>query len=217
MTRIKGLSDKSKFKNLNRNQFSLIGDHSCDNEYYLFRQKKYSSIQSIFYTCENLIATSQIGRVLRDNKCLGFFFKNISVFSPNSGFKILWDSLIFAIIVINLIYIPLKISFEGEIPFEDTFILSFLSKCSGWVFTLDIFIQFNCGYYRKGEVITDRKSIYYRNLSFKFWLNLLVFIFYQLQDSNNGRLMYSVSLFIRCYECSSLQQNFEEILNLKQN
>ncbi len=41
-----------------------------------------------------------------------FFSTHMTVFEPDSTFKLLWDALVIILIVINIFYIPLKISFN---------------------------------------------------------------------------------------------------------
>ena len=74
---------------------------------------------------------------------------------PDAVFKITWDFCIIFLILFQAIAVPFKISFdeidetqENEIGFVE--IIEFFIECA---FILDIIINFNTGYYLKGNLI----------------------------------------------------------------
>lgn len=68
----------------------------------------------------------------------------------------MWDILVVALIILNIFYIPMKISFE--IDKKDNEFSSFLLETlPSYVFILEIILNFNTAYYRKGIIHTSRK------------------------------------------------------------
>jgi hypothetical protein len=87
---------------------------------------------------------------------------------PESTFKTSWDLMLFFFIIVQSIAIPFGICFDmqpkGFYWFCDTFMDVF--------FMLDIAINFICGYYRKGVLIMDHRSIVMNYLKGWFILDL---------------------------------------------
>ena len=91
---------------------------------------------------------------------------------------------IFCVILMEIIYIPLFISFDQDLNEEMTdehrlespFMLLFqnISIC---IFMLDIIFNFFCGYYKKGLFITERAKVVTHYLGKNFWIDSITLIF----------------------------------------
>lgn len=112
-----------------------------------------------------------------EDKALPFCVK--LQFRPETPARILWDIFLMLVIVYQAISVPFRICFSvpvtgAWVSLEFTFTL---------VFILDIFVNFNTGFYMKGELVMTRKLIVKNYLKFWFWLDLLAsFPYYWLSD-----------------------------------
>lgn len=70
------------------------------------------------------------------------------------------------LILYELITIPFEISFSQEVSPE-------LDICIDVLFILDIFLNFNTGYYKNGIVVRDHEQIFYSYIGGWFWIDLL--------------------------------------------
>jgi hypothetical protein len=75
------------------------------------------------------------------------------VIQPDSLFKVVWDSLVIMVIIVNIFYIPMKLSFNFE-NVENIFAQIMLETLPSWVLVCDIVLTFNTAYYRKGMIHT---------------------------------------------------------------
>ena len=75
---------------------------------------------------------------------------------PDSGWKRVWNLLVFVLVVVSLVYVPLEMAFfeEETVPAMDAFMLA-----SDGVFIVDIGLNFNTAFYRDMKLISDRKEI----------------------------------------------------------
>jgi len=78
---------------------------------------------------------------------------------PNSMVKILWDSFMLFLLVLNIFYIPIKLTWEGNTSNNMSGLVMnewtniFLNDLPGWAFLGDIILNFNTAYYSKGLII----------------------------------------------------------------
>ncbi|CAK91431.1 unnamed protein product (macronuclear) [Paramecium tetraurelia] len=91
-----------------------------------------------------------------------------SPWQPNHPFRLVWDIISMLFIVIQMMIIPLILSFE--IVDERT---SLFMEIMDDFFLADILIQFNCAIYIDGKLILKRSSIICNYLKFWFWLDLI--------------------------------------------
>lgn len=114
------------------------------------------------------------------------------VFDPDGTFKLLWDIFCMLLIFYEILAIPLEISFS--ITISDTWEV-FVDVA----FFIDIFFNFNTGYYEQGIVQRDHERIMYNYLSLWFWIDLSASFPYnrvieaelsKSEDSGNGSESY---------------------------
>jgi hypothetical protein len=88
---------------------------------------------------------------------------------PESAFKTYWDMIGFAFIVIQSIMIPFNLCFSVN----PTGFMGFLEYLIDCFFIVDMIINFNCGFYKKGVLIMTRKEIMINYLKTWFVLDAL--------------------------------------------
>jgi Ion transport protein len=88
---------------------------------------------------------------------------------PDATFKGIWDLICLVLIIYQSIIIPFRLCFDveasGIMYYWETFI-----DC---VFMLDIFVNFNTGFYKKGYLVMKRREIIKNYLRTWFVLDVL--------------------------------------------
>lgn len=119
VNRMLSLTSARKFKDLTKNQYYIINDQAMDYEFYKFRMMvdsdKPSFFEKFIYDLWPKCIYSRLERLLF---CKSLFIKvfslcnkKIFIIYPDSFFKIMWDFFILILLVLNILYIPLKLSF----------------------------------------------------------------------------------------------------------
>lgn len=86
------------------------------------------------------------------------------------------------ILLINLIYIPLKISFQlSDIP---NGVDLFLDTLPQYVFIIEILLNFNVAYYSRGMLVLNQRQIVQHYLKGKFIVDFIVLIPFLIGRSN---------------------------------
>lgn len=81
----------------------------------------------------------------------------------------LWDGIVLSALLSAIVAFPMQSAFD-----IDYHSLSTLhSLLCGIVFSLDVLVTFNRGYYDEGKIIIERKKIVSKYSRGKFWLDLL--------------------------------------------
>lgn len=68
----------------------------------------------------------------------------------------IWDSLVVLLIVLNIFYIPMKLSFVIDKKDNQATVL-LLETFPSYVFIIEIILNFNTAYYHKGIIYTNRR------------------------------------------------------------
>lgn len=104
----------------------------------------------------------------------------IIVFDPASTLRAIWDVLHLFVLCFYFFKIPVELSFEINIFEEIGKIHHNFSKileCFGTLFLLiDILVNFNTGYYKKGCLIYSQKNIAKHYIKSKFFFDIISFI-----------------------------------------
>lgn len=105
-------SERFKFNYLNQRLLNALNDPTVDFNYYIdhhiLRRKYENSDQSAW---SKLVQRSLLVRWCKE--CASdFFIRTIRVLKPDEKLKVGWDVLIFITLLVNLVYIPIKVSFE---------------------------------------------------------------------------------------------------------
>ena len=106
----------------------------------------------------------------------------IKPIKPDNSLKIVWDSVVFFILLINIVYIPLKISFDLEsVPQGLGFILETIPQ---YIFIFEIILNFNVAYYSRGVLVLNQLHIMKHYVKGKFILDFIVIIPFMIGRSN---------------------------------
>ncbi|CAD8181113.1 unnamed protein product [Paramecium pentaurelia] len=92
-----------------------------------------------------------------------------NIIRPEEPKKIIWDLIGMAFIFIQMILIPLILTFGLNL--DEGF--SIFSNIMDYYFLVDIVLQFQTGYYNKGNYIYQRRKIALNYLKLWFWLDLI--------------------------------------------
>ncbi|CAD8093500.1 unnamed protein product [Paramecium primaurelia] len=118
------------------------------------------------------------------------FFKP---FKPDNPYKLSWDLVGMLFIFVQMITIPLIITFSIEL---DLF-YDICNQIMDYYFLLDIIVSFHTSYYYKGNLITSHKKVFWNYFSSWFWLDLISSFPYDM----------IIELTLKSNSAESLQRN----------
>ena len=137
--------------------------------------------------------------------------------TPDKKIRLLWDTLIGLILVFQIIYIPIYVSFTQEheadaSPGQGAFIAE---KTICILFFFDIFFSFVTGYYKKGVYVDDKKKIAKHYLRRQFFLDLIPLIFLVMVFWDGRSKFFSlVFFFINIAKIRKIFSKIEETFHL---
>ena len=94
--------------------------------------------------------------------------KDCLQFDPDSRFKSFWDIFGLFCILYQVVVVPYRLCFNADADG----VVAQIEQVIDISFMVDIFIQFNTGFYKKGNLITSRKLIVINYLQTWFFLDL---------------------------------------------
>jgi hypothetical protein len=95
--------------------------------------------------------------------------KDCLLISPDSSGKAAWEVAGLFMIVYQSILIPFRLCFESEAEGWIEYFESAIDLC----FMLDILVQFNTGFYKKGNLVLNRREIITNYLSTWFFIDIV--------------------------------------------
>lgn len=216
---IKMHTSKIKFKLLNKKILTFIDDSAADMreiQLLIMAQNLSNIVRGV---CSRFKGTIEKARA--KNKAYDLFYetqrfisKKIPVITPDSTFKILWDVVVVFIIVVNIFYIPMKLSFSFDTKDNEVNQL-LLETIPSWIFVADILLNFNTAYYSKGVMHRNKRDIFKHYVKGNFWWDMIVVIPFILSQF---RIPYTeFTLLLRVTRVRSMMENVEEILNFREN
>ncbi|CAD8158570.1 unnamed protein product [Paramecium pentaurelia] len=198
-------SDKFKLRYLDHRQFKVIGDKASDFNFYLTHKlirgkSKKGSIELMQTKIKQYLSFLQV------------FSSIIKPIRPDNSLKLYWDVLVFLILLINILYIPLKISFQISVVDGADFFLDTLPQ---YVFVFEILLNFNVAYYSRGVLVLNRAQIFKHYLKGKFALDFIVLIPFMIGRSNVPYIEFV--LLFRVSRVMYIFENIVETMNLRVN
>ncbi|CAD8091652.1 unnamed protein product [Paramecium primaurelia] len=168
------INQNSAIENLVQKEgLQLIGDQSYgqlnDSEY---NKKK---TQIILLKDQQYIDAEQLKRLEEHNEdqlnqqqkwIILLLFK---IIRPEEPKKIIWDLIGMSFIFIQMITIPLILTFSFEISGG----FAIFNDIMDYYFLIDILLQFQTGYYEGGYFVSQRRQIALNYLKLWFWLDLI--------------------------------------------
>ena len=152
----------------------------------------------------------------------------LNVMTPDKKIRMFWDFLIGFILIIQMLYIPVFVSFlqEFDDPFDDSFSDFFfiIENVMIILFFFDIFFNFLTGFYHKGLYIDDKKKIAKHYIKKQFFIDIiplsfLILVFWQ-RKSKYFSLFFMINIvkikkiFGRLEEAFHLHLRFSSFLRL---
>ncbi|KAL4510098.1 hypothetical protein ABPG72_010291 [Tetrahymena utriculariae] len=155
--RIKAMSSLIRFKEMGYSQFKIIKDKSTDYKFYFIKEMFSGEAPSIFDKYYHKLTNSQAWK--KCNKITSTLKLNHLklLIYPNSLIRLIWITFLLSIIIINLIYVPFKYSFDIYEVQNLVWFVYFLPQIA---FISEIFLTFFTAIYRKGLIITKKRIIF---------------------------------------------------------
>ncbi|MEE4248653.1 MAG: ion transporter, partial [Kangiellaceae bacterium] len=89
--------------------------------------------------------------------------------TPDSPLRISWNIMLLLFIIYQAIAIPFRLGFN--VPVEGGYAI--FEDIITAVFLIDILVNFNTGFYRKGNIVLNRKEVAKQYIKFWLWLDLV--------------------------------------------
>ncbi|KAL4492324.1 hypothetical protein ABPG73_003272 [Tetrahymena malaccensis] len=191
-------SRKLLFKCLTQHHFSIIGDNASDYDFYRFNNLLYKQTPSRYQEFKFRFQQSIIGRILSSSS---------QIITPDSNFKTIWD-IFYIILFLNLFfYIPLNNCLD--ITWE---VYEFIcNRIMYLLLPLEILINVNTAFFKRGLIIMDRKEIFLNYLSKNFLMEFSITTTYLISVSYsiyNLKYIICVKLIDVLKKQQRIQENF---------
>ncbi|CAD8074933.1 unnamed protein product [Paramecium sonneborni] len=198
-------SDKFKLRYLDHRQFKVLGDKASNFNFFLTHKlirgkSKQGSLELLYAKFKVYLSFLRV------------FGSIIKPIKPDNLLKLYWDVIVFLILLINILYIPLKISFEISVVDGADFFLDTLPQ---YVFVFEILLNFNVAYYSRGVLVLNRAQIFKHYLKGKFALDFIVLIPFMIGRSNVPYIEFV--LLFRVSRVMYIFENIVETMNLRVN
>lgn len=95
---------------------------------------------------------------------------------PDSKFRTTWDVIVIGVMIVAAIQVPLSLVID--IKFNAVFLCIYITYFL--VFSSDIYVQFNTGFYRAGKLVTSKREIAVRYFKGWFLIDFLTAIPFEL-------------------------------------
>ncbi|CAD8115895.1 unnamed protein product [Paramecium primaurelia] len=195
---LKTSANKIKFKLLTRRILDLIRDLGSDTDE-LLRQR------------DNQYHKKTVQTMKCFNKVLNKI-QYLPIIEPDSIVKLSWDIIVLLAIVINIIYIPLELSFSVDMDQTTQLCLNTLPS---WLFVVDIFVTLQTAFYAKGIIHRNQIEIFKNYLKGgTLILDIIIVIPILLSSLNFSFFKYA--LLLRIFRLPKIASNIEEIINPNQ-
>ncbi|CAD8208317.1 unnamed protein product [Paramecium pentaurelia] len=208
ITKMKHFSTQYRFKILNKDIFNLIHDLSSSFQYYLYnhlldsKPTKYGEIK--YEGKQNNAFWWRIWAFLKSNQ---------TVLLPADKFLFVWDVILMFVTIVNILYVPLQLSFDlNKDQIGNAYLL--FSTLPSSVFLMELILNFFKGYYAKGILHTSKKDIFWHYIKGEFFLDLTVVLPFIL--SWFGFQFANYLMLIRMTKVRRTMVVIEEISNFKE-
>ncbi|CAK74825.1 unnamed protein product (macronuclear) [Paramecium tetraurelia] len=203
---LKTKADKPKIKLMNLEIFKNLGDKSGD--FSNFKRGKQREEENIVCSIFNKIVTFMVA--IWNVICR--YSNRLAIIYPESSFKIFWDSIVVCIIVINIFYIPMSLSFE--LDKSNQISILFFETIPSYIFIVEIMLNFNTAFYNQGIIHTNRSEIFFHYIQNNFCWDLLITIPFVLAQFDIPYIQFI--LLLRIARVRSMIQNVQDLLNAKE-
>ena len=140
--------------------------------------------------------------------------KKIPVFVPDHPFRFTFDIITLIYIVFLVANIILKFSFKLQENNYYPAIWILFQIMPGWIFLLEMLLNFNTSYYSKGVYISCRTQIIYHYFKYDFLLDLITIFPLFINQTEYGQYLQPMVAF-RLVNVGNIVKRLEEYLQLK--
>ena len=119
-----------------------------------------------------------------DTRSLPIFTPKTCLIDPNSTGKMIWDAFISLLLLFCLLYIPYRLSFQSEAPFDNSHF--WLENCIDICFAIDILLTLNTSIPLNHTTITNRKAIFWSYLKGYLVIDVASIFPFGLLTGDNG-------------------------------
>jgi len=216
---LKNFTSKRTPKYLNKFHFDLMNDKSFYYDEYLKTEAQRDC--DLQQNIKPANFSTRIGHLVE--KTNDYFEQTFTVFDINHSFTTCWNAAVVISILFFFIYLPLFACFEDKAIEEFQFFV-ILKFTSITIQMLDVAKRLNTSFYKKGNLIMDRREIVKNYLKKHLWLDIASIgpILFQefamavkFDESFNGysRLM-TFLFFLKFNQFQHIVKKFEEMLFL---
>ncbi|KAM3133944.1 hypothetical protein pb186bvf_013910 [Paramecium bursaria] len=201
------------FRQLNVQNFQALNDKAA---YYRFYVNKHYITNKLTLMVNIQINEEQIRYYFNANKYLNkikTYYKSTIlsfVINPNNTFKIIFDSFVLLILILNVTFVPIRVCFNADFDYVYLFTI-----VPDYIFIFVIMVRFNTAYYYSGVLIETRKKIaknYIKNGLLSDIISIIPLILNFTQDN-----IWCLLIIFRINYLVKLSLEFEENLNLRKN
>ncbi|CAK65385.1 unnamed protein product (macronuclear) [Paramecium tetraurelia] len=192
--KLKQAAEQYRFKLITHRIHNIIGDKASDFIYY---QRK--GLVKAPFTFLDFITSMIV------NKMPSLDF---SVIKPDSKFKLIMDLVILVLIIINIFYIPMQLSFQLNNNNTHTSQLG-IYKLILRIFLIEILLNFNTAYYSKGMIHESRQKIFKHYVQGEFAYDLIVVIPFLISQYKIPYINFM--LLLRITRVKKIFEQIEEI------
>ena len=141
---------------------------------------------------------------------------NLKAFNPFNSSIISWDFLILFLIILEFIHIPIKVFFNLKKDCYSEFLYFLFISFPILIFTLDIFINLNKGFYKKGRIIENRNKIAKKYFKEKFFSNFLTLGSFIIFENYYELRYFQLFFFFKVFDLLKYFKKLEKVLNFKE-
>ena len=150
------------------------------------------------------------------------FRRSPKIIEPDHKGRLLWDLIITVFVMLDLIMIPLRISFDEALD-ANANVFIYIEAVQVICFSLDIILNFNTAYYSNGNIVYNRRRI--RSHYFKGWFcfDVVSTLPYgwmnELEEDfskrNKGIRFLSVIRVIRVFKLQRILKKFRDYIDYR--
>ncbi|EWS75104.1 cyclic nucleotide-binding domain protein (macronuclear) [Tetrahymena thermophila SB210] len=203
-----------RFKETRLSQLEIINDKSVESQYFLVNKLLTKEKPSLLLLTYEYLQKMQIYIWMKSHIVSRLKLDQVDyLFLPNSQLYMMWSIFLMIVLTLNVVYIPLAISFQDiQLSTFASILINILPNVS---FMVEIIIKFNTAIYKKGLIIKSRKQIVLSYLQKRFWYDLcIVFCFFFGSYFQNAFIQ--IVLLLRFFDITRLIAEIEERYNLKE-
>ena len=140
------------------------------------------------------------------------YSQKIQIFQPDKTLLLCWNFIMLVFVVMNVIYIPLKLGFDLDESKFNVYLTNLVGSVPVWIFVFDIILNLNTAYYSKGVYIMERQKILLNYIKSTFFLDIITVLPFMIAYFTE--IPYIETLFmLRLFKLKKSIKKLEEYLN----